>query len=765
MRGKCLFLILAMLPGAISLFAQYDIRLFEKLSHNLKIARSDAEKMAAMLAVADYYIEQSYMEGYQQSMDTAYAYVRQCEQLARKMKSDRELAKTYQMYSKAYNYESKYDTCIDYAQKAIDLFTALKDNFHLCLARSTMYRAIRYTQLAPQNKAYTEESVALALKTKNNLLCGIAYEDCAQNERYAGEPRQSLAHIKEAIKYYQLAGKKDLQHCYVHQALMHKHLHQIQEAFALSNQAVALAESLHDESYYMIELYSCVGQVYWDMKRMETAEIFTAKAMKVALKYIDPLAIVDEAMSLMDVYRTNNKPTEALKVAALLEKYYPRCDVGYQLEALACLIRTNILSYNYDKAEKYYKAIVPLLPMMTPSEVTAEPSFSVGHALAYYFDIKKNADSSQKYLNMMVKAMSSSDKEYIIDYLPIVHYAQFHIDSLKGNYLHAIKELHLYEYYKDTLFDLRKHGQITEMEVKYEVEKRKKDNELLKRETQLQAARTAKITTQKNWILAALILLTAIVILVITQYRLNQKSRLEIASKNLELEHLLSEKDELLEEKDWLLKEIHHRVKNNLQMVMSLLNTQSYFLNDQAAKDAIMNSQHRIHSMSLIHKKLYQSDNIASFNVADYFAELIDYYKVAFDSGNRIIFRPDLDRIELDASQAVPVGLILNEAVTNALKHAFPNGRRGTITILFKSMDHNLLLFSVKDDGVGIACDAANIQFDSLGMQLIHGFSGDLNAHLEITVNNGVEISLWFANNRLGREAFAVENESGRLTA
>lgn len=759
MRRKYLLITLLFLKGTVNLFAQYDAGLFKKLTHDLQTAGTNVQKITAMLAVGDYYVEQSYMEGFRKSMDTAYSYARSCEQLARKMKSDEQLAKTYQLYSKAYNYESKYDTCISYAQKAIDIFTTLKDNAGLCHARRTMYRALRYTQLAPDIKPYLEQSLALAQKTRNSLLMGIANEDFAQNERYSGRYKASLVFITDAIKCYQQAGKKDLQHCYALQALMFLKLQHLKEAYASITQAISLAEEFKDDSFDMIYLYSCGGEICWAMKRWETGEVLAAKAMKVARKYTDPLAIMDQAMSLLDIYRQNNKPKEALEAEKVIEQYYSLCDYTYQLRGLADLVKNNILSLNFEKADKYYKAMVPLLPGMPSPDVMAEPAFSVGHALAFYFQYKNNADSCQKYLNLMIKANNVPNTDYSIDFLPIVHYTQFYIDSLRGNYVHAIKELHLYEVYKDSIFDLRKHGQITEMEVKYDVEKRKRDNELLKRETELQAASAAKATTQKNWSLAAVLLLAIIVLLVVRQYRLNQKSKQEIADKNNALEQLVNEKDELLEEKDWLLKEIHHRVKNNLQMVMSLLNTQSYFLNDEAAKEAIMNSQHRIHSMSLIHKKLYQSDNIAAINMAVYFSELIDYYQVAFDTGNRIVFHQEVDRVNLDASQAVPVGLILNEAVTNALKHAFPDKRAGGISIRFKELENNQLLFSVKDNGVGIPGDVANAQVDSLGMKLIKGFAGDLSADLTIASENGLEITLRFTNNKTSEAAFAAAHE------
>lgn len=748
-------LILVFLLGLLpveGLHAQFDQALYDKINQDLRTANSDAQKMKAMLALGDYHVEQSYMEGFQRSMDTAYSIAGECEKLARKMKSNKELANTYLLLAKAMNYESKYDTCIDYAKKAVAIFTSSGDKTGLVYANRTLYQAYRYTMHPKDSRKYTEENIALALSTKNDLLCGIAYDDCAQNESHAGDMPKSADYMTKAIQFYKSAGKQDLQHCYAMLARSNSRLGQLQDAYTNITQAVTLAETYHDQTFYMAQLYAFAASVNLSLERWATAETCLRKALDVARKYVDPLTINNAAIRLSEVLRTNHKEHLTPEVMRIIEQNYDRCNTQFKLRSLACLLKNSLSLGNYKDAEKYYNKIVPMMPEIGPVERGVEPTASISDAFTSYFIYKKNPDSSQKYLNIAVASVVITNK----DWLPWVHRSQFQIDSLRGNYLKAIKSLQLEKFYADSLFDLRRDGQISELEVQYDVEKRKRDNEILKRETELQATRVAKATSQKNWSLAAVALLTIIVLLIVRQYRLNQKSKKAISSQNSALEKLVSEKDGLLEEKeglleekDWLLKEIHHRVKNNLQIVMSLLNTQSYFLNDNAAKEAIRNSQHRIHSMSLIHKKLYQSESVSSVNVAVYFEELIEYYKVAFDTSKRIRFTLDVDPVELDPSQAVPLGLILNETINNALKHAFPDGRNGNISIRFKSVENNQLELSVKDDGVGMKDESAISQTSSLGMKLIKGFTGELNGDLSIRSNNGMEILIRFNNNRL----------------
>lgn len=121
---------------------------------------------------------------------------------------------------------------------------------------------------------------------------------------------------------------------------------------------------------------------------------------------------------------------------------------------------------------------------------------------------------------------------------------------------------------------------------------------------------------------------------------------------------------------------------------MSLLSVQTHSTTSKIAKEALMISQRRLHSMFLIHQKLYQSEKLAYIEMADYIREMVTFLKDSFDSTNHIAFKTEVEKLELDVAQAVPLGLILNKAITNAIKHAFPDQRVGEITIKLSS-DHD----------------------------------------------------------------------------
>jgi two-component sensor histidine kinase len=226
-------------------------------------------------------------------------------------------------------------------------------------------------------------------------------------------------------------------------------------------------------------------------------------------------------------------------------------------------------------------------------------------------------------------------------------------------------------------------------------------------------------------------------LVIIRQVRKLKSQQKEINQKNVSLHHLV-------EEKEWLLKEIHHRVKNNLHTITSLLESQAAFLQNDALT-AIRDSQHRVYAMSLIHQKLYQPEkNVTDIDIPVYIHELVNYLKESFETGRRIKFLMFLEPIALDISLAVPLGLILNEAITNSVKYAFPNQREGVIKIAIKKIAEDTLQFSVADNGIGLPEGLEIDKTRSLGLKLMKGLSEDIVAKFCMENKQGTRIAIEF---------------------
>jgi two-component sensor histidine kinase len=214
---------------------------------------------------------------------------------------------------------------------------------------------------------------------------------------------------------------------------------------------------------------------------------------------------------------------------------------------------------------------------------------------------------------------------------------------------------------------------------------------------------------------------------------------------------LLGEKNELIVEKNLLLQEVHHRVKNNLHTVMSLLESQSVYLSDKGARSALLDSQNRIQTISLLHQKLYWNSNVTSLEMAPYIAEMCAFLASSLGARERRIeITQFVDPILLDISVGLPIGLLLNEAITNALKHAFPDNtdqhaaRTGHIEVAMRQLDDGVLLLQIADDGIGMSPGAGSAS-NSLGMTLMKSISEKLEGHFSVHGSDkGVRVTLEF---------------------
>ena len=207
----------------------------------------------------------------------------------------------------------------------------------------------------------------------------------------------------------------------------------------------------------------------------------------------------------------------------------------------------------------------------------------------------------------------------------------------------------------------------------------------------------------------------------------------------------LDEQIILLNEKEVLLKEIHHRVKNNLQIISSLLNLQSNRITDASTLQVLGDSQARIRSMALIHEKLYQSQSLAKIDFGEYVQSLAtDLFRSYHRNITGIQLNVQVDEVALGLDQAVSCGLILNELITNTLKYAFPDGMEGTIWVELRSSPERVLSLRVADDGVGIPADFDILNTKSLGLQLVKNLVGQLDGKMELDHSEGTDIRVSF---------------------
>jgi len=204
-----------------------------------------------------------------------------------------------------------------------------------------------------------------------------------------------------------------------------------------------------------------------------------------------------------------------------------------------------------------------------------------------------------------------------------------------------------------------------------------------------------------------------------------------------------------LREKEVMLQEIHHRVKNNMQIVISLLRLQSRKVEDKDMQEMFRECQNRIRTMALIHEKLYQSKDFARINFAQYIDRLTVHVFQSYSvDSNLIAMKTDLEEVFLDLNRAIPCGLIINELLSNSIKHAFPQGKKGEIHIKLHSDKKGVITLVVSDNGIGFPKDIDFRKAQSLGLQMVNDLTKQINGTIELDRKGGTAFKVVFSVNK-----------------
>ncbi|HEU5167889.1 MAG TPA: sensor histidine kinase [Chitinophagaceae bacterium] len=508
---------------------------------------------------------------------------------------------------------------------------------------------------------------------------------------------------------------------------------------ALSNllKALKTTYSVNDSSMRLCQINNILGSLYSRIDRKDLSIKYKKEALGVAMKYQDQAAIFLVALSTAADHTNLNQPQEALKVLEFIPKtYIASLDTLRQAHLAITYVRIYLVLKKYDSVQSYVNSI---LQLANGKMIDFRTKMAIYRMAALHCFYTQQYPKAQYYLtkNLEILKKTPSLTAQIDDAK-----LWYKLDSAQGHFRSAYNHLSFFKTKTDSILSQNKIRQLQVLGVEYEtaakedsINLKNKDIVLLKQKNALQQANLKHASLTKNVTFAGIVLSFIIIGLLYRQYRHKQKTNKVITLKNEQLQHFLTEKE-------WLLKEIHHRVKNNLQIVMSLLNSQSAFIDNEPALTAIHDSQHRVHAMSLIHQKLYNTENLSSIDMSVYIRELATYLRDSFDIGQRIRFEFNIQPIEMDVSQAVPLGLILNEAITNSLKYAFPDDRSGVISISLSNVSTNQYLLSIADNGVGISADLKKT--GSLGMSLMKGLSEDLDGNFSIENNSGTSIKILF---------------------
>jgi len=376
--------------------------------------------------------------------------------------------------------------------------------------------------------------------------------------------------------------------------------------------------------------------------------------------------------------------------------------------------------------------------------------------------ILNNLALCYKKLNLTDKAMQTANRSLALSQSlgsenkkelekSMVILSELH--ALNNNYEQAYSLRKKYEALKDSSIREDQNEALLALTARYEAEKKEKQIAELKLTNQLIESEAAKDRLFTFSIAGALVFMMVLFGLLLANF--NNKRKLnrqlitknkEIESRNYSLQRLSTELQKSLGEKETLLREIHHRVKNNLQVISSLLNLQSNSLTDPIALGAVRDGQNRVKSIALIHQNLYQTENLTSIHFQQYIEQLIPFIATTYQAAQKNIKTSiQAGDIYLDIDTAIPVGLIINELVSNAYKYAFADKVEGNIAIELTDKDETHYELIVKDDGVGFLKPYDLYNAQSMGLRLVNILSKQLEGQVSMSNGIGTQFSIAFA--------------------
>jgi len=379
----------------------------------------------------------------------------------------------------------------------------------------------------------------------------------------------------------------------------------------------------------------------------------------------------------------------------------------------------------YAEAEQYLLRARQILDSL---HTTDNVLIALSALAKLYVQAEQTAKAAQAADELLRLAKSYHSKLYLRDSYKVLS----DLARKKGNAAEALRYYKQYKNWNDSVFNENKEKSIANVESRLKISQEARENEML-------VQHNDRLRTDRFIAIGTAAVLLCMAVFLVLAYRAAKK-------KNLQLK----KQKELIEqqsvEKDTLIREIHHRVKNNLQIVSGLLNLQAGSITDEQARNALMVSQKRVKAISLIHQNLYGFEELAAIPLMQFIHELYNDLRLVYNSGHvELLSSANPENIILDVETAVPLGLILNETITNALKYAFEPAARGVLRIdCTDDVAAQTYILTISDNGIGLPPGFDPQSSGSLGLRIIRELSRQLRGQVSYTSENGTTVTLRF---------------------
>jgi two-component sensor histidine kinase len=597
----------------------------------------------------------------------------------------------------------------------------------------------------------------------------------------------SITIVKDAIRYYRKADyQKGVTNCYYTIGTYWANFEQFDSSIYYLEEAKEIGEQIQD-SFYLNRIYNNLGLMYQYVGINDLSIENTLKALEIK-EALDAPDIGKSYVNLGLTYSSNGSRKQAIE--------YFRRGLAYsnaQLDTASIALCTKNIGNEYagmqmyDSAQMYYDDAYELFEAINDSNAMARVYLSYGEmsvdrekydlALLYAetglsiypknnpikrlkigllrtlstaeLELSKSGERSywQNAQKHAEEALELSKELGLIAYEATSIELLFKIHRGLGEYKIATDYASELSILNDSLNQAERTKSLSEQQIRFEAEKKELMIQSLNRENELKTASLLKSeelrSTQKViiWLLVGGIVIFAGLIIGI--FRL-YKQRTSYASKLEEQNKLISNQKE---EKEVLLKEIHHRVKNNLQVVIALLELQDSALKDAQFSEAVKISQQRVRSMALIHELLYKNEDVGKFVFSEYIQNLLQQVRDSYANRDTLEYTLDFEKnVQFDLDTAIPLGLIITELFTNAAKYGADDNGRIKVSISCKKISEKRCLLTVRDTGQGLAPNFELSKAKSLGVRLVHKLAKQLKGTVDYHFDHGAVFSITFTH-------------------
>lgn len=592
-----------------------------------------------------------------------------------------------------------------------------------------------------------DETLTLIDSLKIYDLKDDTYYELARAYLNSGEFVKSYENVLLALELYdKKADYKGLANCYLVIAQIFYNVNDFDRSLEYGVKTEKLAKLMND-NYTYVQALQNQGEVFVRLGRFEEASEVYRKSIEFKDEFpslykrtIMLISKMQMSLGLNDAALAHSKRALELALADndLILAATINTDIGYVYK----------LQDNFDNALKYNLEALKIRKETQKSSLVSSSLRNIG---LLYLDYKMYPEA-EEYFHEALKIGTEQGKHEVT--LSVNKYlGRLYDEQNKGDI--AYKYINRYATLKDSLNSYFIGARMANMQRQYDLTRIESENEILKQSNQISELLLSRRNTERRFIVVAFLMLVIIALMLYHLYRIKKKHAIHLEHKVQQRTSALTNEieerkkvdknlKELLHEKEILLQEIHHRVKNNMQVISSMIGMQLKSIENRELKEIFAQTQSRVRSLSLIHEKLYRSKNMADVDMKAYVETLVLGLFHNSDLDRSLVkYDLDVDDIAMDVNLAIPCGQIINELVTNIIKHAFPDNMKGEVYIALR-LEEGLYYLEVSDTGIGMPKEIEFKMHETLGMTLVNALCMQLKAEVNFDLEIGTRTVIKF---------------------